>query len=135
MRFRLPKKWNVFSHGKPGHRFQDRYHAHRRDKREQRLWRRLLRLCLAAIAAAVGFVLVFIPGPAIVFFFLAGALVASDWLWMARVLDWTEVRLRSLSHRASRIWAKMSVPARAAVILAGGGLSLMTMYGTYRIMQ
>jgi len=135
MRPRLPRKWNVFSHGKPGHRFQDRYHAHHDRGASQGVWQRLQRILLALAAAAVGVVLVFIPGPAIVFFFLAGALLASNWLWMARTLDWLEVKLRKGGKRATRTWRHLSASGRAALIAAGGGLSVATMYGAYRVMQ
>lgn len=135
MRFKLPRKWNVFAHGRPGHRFQDRYHAHQRDRAEHGLGRRLLRLILALVAAAVGVVLVFIPGPAIVFFFLAGALLAVDWLWMARTLDWTEVRLRKLFHWVERRWKQLPTGGRTAVVAMGACLSGIVMYGTYRMMR
>lgn len=92
-------------------------------------------MILAMLAAAVGVVLMFIPGPAIVFFFLAGALLASDWLWMARLLDWSEVKLRSLGRRATQIWRGMSFGTRAAVIAAAGCLSVLTTYSAYRLMH
>jgi hypothetical protein len=135
MRLRVPKQWNVFSQGKPGHRFQDRYRANRRDRASQGILRRLQRILLAMVATAVGIVLVFIPGPAILFFFLAGALLASDWLWMARTLDWLEVKLRAWGRHAKKIWRQLPTAGRAALIAAGGCLSMATMYGAYRVMQ
>jgi hypothetical protein len=43
----------------------------------------------------VGVVLVFIPGPAILFFLIAGALLAVQSLGVARALDWSELRGRA----------------------------------------
>jgi hypothetical protein len=87
----------------------------------------ILRFLLAAVAAAIGFVLVFIPGPAVLFFLIAGALLAADWLPVARLLDWGEVRGRRGWHRAERLWKKLSRPARVAVVttaaLAGAALT------------
>jgi hypothetical protein len=39
--------------------------------------------------------LVFIPGPAILFFLIAGALLAVQSLGVARALDWSELRGRA----------------------------------------
>lgn len=135
MQLHFPRQWNVFSHGKPGHRFQDRYRAQRRNRAEQGIFRRLRRLVLALGAAAIGVVLVFIPGPAIVFFFLAGALLASDWRWMARTLDWLEVKLRAWWKVGHKKWQQLPAAGRVAVLLAGGGLTAATTYGAYRLMQ
>jgi hypothetical protein len=133
MALRLPKKWNVFADGKPGRRFQDRYHANR--NKRSGLLHRVLHMVLALAAAAIGVVLVFIPGPAIVFFFIAGAFLASDWLWMARTLDWLEVHLRTWGKRLAKKWRTLPMAARMALLAAGGCLSIATTYGAYRLMQ
>lgn len=135
MRFRLPKQWQVLSRGKPGHRFQDRYHAHRRNRTKHGVLHRLGRICLAIVATAVGIVLVFIPGPAIVLFFLAGALLAVDWLWLARLLDWLEVKLRAWWKRGVTRWRKLSPAARLSLAAFAGCLSVATTYGAYRLMN
>ena len=59
-------------------------------------WARVLCLVLAALCCVVGVVLVFIPGPAFVFFILAGAFLASQSSVAARALDKTEVKIRKL---------------------------------------
>lgn len=107
----------------PGRRFRNRYRSHRRSRSSKSLWRRLQRILLAVVALAIGVVLVFIPGPAILFFFMAGALLASDWLWMARTLDWLEVRLRAGWRRAQRWWKRLPWAGRIALLVAGGSLS------------
>ena len=102
MRSFFAKHWKNLSDGTPGHRFQDRYRAQRRASPRGGLVRRLVHLFLALVAIAIGVVLAFIPGPAILFFFIAGALLASDWLWLARTLDWLEVKLHALWKRVTR---------------------------------
>ena len=88
----------------------------------------ILRFILAGLSAAVGFVLVFIPGPAILFFLIAAALLASDWLFVARLLDWGEVRIRRIAVRLKKFWGARSIPARVALacagLLLGAGASL-----------
>jgi hypothetical protein len=53
----------------------------------------------AGLSFAIGVVLAVIPGPAIVFFALAGALAAAVSAWVARVLDRAEVLGRRLISR------------------------------------
>lgn len=131
------KKWHFIPRGKPGQRFRDRYHRqHRaRQSRPVALIPMLIRLFLALLAFLVGVVLVFIPGPAVVFFFLAGGLLATDWLSVARLLDWSEVHLRKLASRMRRVWNKLSWAARLALLATGGLISLATTYGFYRVMH
>lgn len=87
----------------------------------------VLRIILAAVAAVIGFILVFLPGPAFVFFLIAGALLASDWLPVARTLDWAELHGRRAAKRAQARWRKFSTSARLALVtgalLAAGGAS------------
>jgi len=55
------------------------------------------------VSLAIGVVLVFIPGPAILFFLIAGGLFAMQSLWVARALDWSELRIRA-AISAIRKW-------------------------------
>lgn len=82
-----------------GERFK---HAHQRARRHpiSSGWGRLLCFALALVSAAIGVVLVFIPGPAFVFFILTGALLATQWWKMACWLDQAEVAIR-------RSWARL----------------------------
>lgn len=128
------RQWNVHRQGRLGHRFQNRYHAHRKSPGRKNLLRRLVHLVLAAIFTAIGVVLAFIPGPAILFFFLAGATLASDWLWMARLLDWLEVKLQAGWKWALAKWRGLPPAGRIALVVAGGCLSAVTTYGAYRLM-
>mgnify|MGYP003577713667 CR=1 FL=1 len=90
---KLKHTWRELKRLPPGERFQ----KHHEKQREAGIpkWRRVLSLGVAVSALAIGVVLVFIPGPAIVFFAVGGALLASHSLWVARALDWTELKLRA----------------------------------------
>ena len=88
----------VLDRGRAGRRFQDRYEAARAARKDARWTRRVLRvfrLLLAVAAIVVGLFLTVLPGPAILFFFIAGGLLASESLRLARGLDWSEVKLRA----------------------------------------
>lgn len=129
------RQWNKLKRGKPGQRFQDRYRAQRRDPRGRTLLRRLVRVMLALAFTAIGIVLAFIPGPAILFFLLAGAMLASDWRWMARLLDWLEVKLRAGAKRVASKWRRLPPVARIALVTAGGCLTAVTTYGAYHLIR
>lgn len=72
-----------------GERFKN---AHRRAKKRGlgEGWMRAAFFIGAFVSAAVGVVLVFIPGPAFLFFILSGALLAIPWWPAARALDKAE---------------------------------------------
>ena len=104
--------WTELRRGPTGRRFRrfHRDHAHRRKG-----WARYLTCFAALLSFAVGVVLVFIPGPAVVFFALTCALLATQSLWMARWLDRSEMRLRAVWRRhGSRRGRQADVPASAA---------------------
>lgn len=135
MSLNLKAAWKSLGKGKPGWRFQARYERNQRSRASRRLLPRLLRFAGAAAALAIGVVLVFIPGPAVLFFLLAGALLATDSLWIARGLDWLEVRLRRLGGWAKQNWLRLPRTGRVVLIAAAGSLTLASAYGFYRLIN
>lgn len=122
--------------GTPGRRFEDRYVAARKARRSgdwgHRLTR-LLGLAVALVSFVIGVILAFIPGPAVVFFLLSGSLLAAESRSLARVLDWGEVRLRSLVRRAHRHWRQLPFWGRAVVVVFLLSLSVASTYFSYRL--
>lgn len=130
----LHKKWNLLPTGQPGHRFRKRYHEQQKSQ-NRGLLPMILRFLLAGVCGVIGFILVFIPGPAIVFFLIAGALLASDWLPVARLLDWGEVHVRRVWARVKKAWDKLPTAARVALLALGALLGAATTYGFYLLMR
>ena len=116
----LISEWKTLKRGRSGHRFEDRYDAHRRTKNRRTMLGRIARIGLAVVSIAVGILLMFIPGPAILFFLIAGGLLAAESREVARGLDWSEVRLRRISKWARTRWRKLSLVGKLIV----GGLAL-----------
>jgi hypothetical protein len=75
------------------------------------------------LALAIGILLAVIPGPAIPFFFVAGALLASEFRFAARFMDWLELRLRAVLGWARRHWRRLPGWARVFLVLAGASAS------------
>lgn len=71
----------------PGERFGAFY----REQRDKPFWVKLAFFGLAFVSFAVGVVLAFIPGPAVLFFFLTGALLSTQSRYVAEKLDKLEV--------------------------------------------
>ncbi len=108
------KQWHSLSAGKPGHRFRDRYYSNKKNS-EQRWAGRIVRFALAAVILVGAAVLTVIPGPAIPLFLVAGALIASDWLWMAKIMDRIEVGLRKDCQAGRQVLAESAhLRSRAA---------------------
>jgi hypothetical protein len=131
----LSKKFHLFHEGTPGRRFRDQYQRNHRSKAAKSLFKKILRWIGAVAAFSVGVVLSVIPGPAIPFFLLAGGLLATDWLWMAKLLDWIEVRARRLWAHLHKYWQTLSLPGRIFFILLGGCFSALTTYTFYQVIH
>lgn len=93
-------KWEQLKRSEPGHRFED-FH---RSQPARAGWRRVLYLALAVLLFAAGIVFAFIPGPAVLFFALCGAVLAQQSLWVAKHLDQFELWLRHLGERVQQWW-------------------------------
>ncbi|HVJ14902.1 MAG TPA: hypothetical protein VM686_05655 [Polyangiaceae bacterium] len=106
---RWKREWNAFKSLPPGKRFQRRYQQHQRRPESKSVWRRVLWIGGALASFAVGVVLMFIPGPAVVFFGVSAALIANQSRWAARALDWLELRLRALYGQARDLWRESAV--------------------------
>ena len=94
----LAKEWRLFKAGPVGHRFEKCYERHQ----DRAPWTKVMLPLAAAIALAIGVVLVFIPGPAVVFFGISAALLACLFRPVANSLDKTEVWLRKILRRFGR---------------------------------
>ncbi len=134
----LKRQWQTLKRGKPGERFAARYEAGRKAKKNAGpgfKFLRLARILIALGSLVVGVVLVFIPGPAIVFFLLSGSLLAAESLTIAHFLDWSEVKLRAAFGWIVRHWRKLHLIGKIAVsslaVTGAGGCA----YAAYRLMS
>ena len=107
------------SRGRPGHRFREYYERSKRDRKSGAAKDRIFRIVAAVVMFAIGLVLVFIPGPAVLFFFLGGALLASESLFVARAMDWLEVRVRAVWRWCKKHWDRLPLAAKIALVAIG----------------
>jgi hypothetical protein len=95
---KLRKKWREFKAYPAGERFQT-VHKHQKDAPA---WVKPVVIAGAIVAFGIGVLLSILPGPAFVFYGLAGALLAIESAWVARKLDRGEVGARKLLARFRR---------------------------------
>lgn len=117
----LRAQWQELKEGEPGQRFR----AHRRRARRRatgpgRVWR----IVIAVVLLAIGVVLVFIPGPAVLFFALAGALLAGESAVVARWLDGGELHARAAARWSAARWRRMAAWQRAGVVTLATAVAL-----------
>ena len=66
--------------------------------------------------------------------FIGLALLASEFLFIARFLDKAEVRLRSLGRELRDIWRTLPFVLRVVLVLVAVLLALALAYGLYRLL-
>lgn len=85
----------------PGERFGAFY----REQKDKPVWVKIAFFALAFVSFAIGVVLAFIPGPAVLFFALTGALLSTQSRFVAEKLDKGEVWARK-AFASLRAWWK-----------------------------
>lgn len=119
---RLQAQWRGFKRSRPGQRFEDYHERQRRARQKGFSWGRPIRWVLSAVCLAIGVVLSIMPGPAFIFYGLAGALLASDSRPIARAMDWCEVKARRVALPLAKKWRRLRPGFKAALVSAGAVL-------------
>jgi hypothetical protein len=110
----LKRRWRRFRQLPVGQRFQIHHQEAQQQSRSKPAWQRVLQWLLIPVFVAIGIVLTFIPGPAILFFLFAAALLAAHSLAVARALDRAELATRAAwsKLRSRRNRRRRSAPPR-----------------------
>jgi hypothetical protein len=113
-------RWRLFKEIEPGHRFQARYHSHRRRRQQGQTskWVRLLNVVGAPALIVAGFLFVPTPGPSYIIIVIGTWMLASEFLPLTRVFDWVEVRLRKLGRWIKGRWSRSSAAVKVLMVLA-----------------
>jgi fatty acid desaturase len=128
-------QWQALRRGQPGKRFQARYRSGQKAVKEAGAGHkalRIFRLLVALGCVVVGVVLVFIPGPAILFFLIAGGLLSAESIVVARFLDWAEVKLRAGWTWSKRHWKKLPLAGKIGVMVLAAAFAGAGAYAVYR---
>ena len=125
--FHFRNNWRELRGGRPGHRFTDRYQRAQESRHRKGTVARIILIVAAILCFAVGLVLTVMPGPAFVFFILAGGILATESRVVARFMDACEVVIRKIARWAEQRWQRLPWPARIAlvIIVASGAFAVM----------
>ena len=126
------EEWRrFFRQSAPGHRFRSRYCRRQQAGRDRS---GLSRACYVAfgIALAIGSILLApLPGPGWGTLFVGLGMIAGEVLYVARLLDRTEVRLREALRVAKDMWDKLALKGRVLVTLMISLGVVASAYGAY----
>lgn len=127
----LRRNWRQLKSGKPGDRFE-RYYRNQQEGRSP--VRKIVSIVISLVVLAVGIIGLPAPGPGTLVIALGLGLLAREFLFMARALDWAEPRLRKLVAAGQRLWKRSPLLAKVAFVLIAvviaGGVAL----GGYELM-
>jgi uncharacterized protein (TIGR02611 family) len=112
---KFTQTWRRFKAGNPGQRFQQEFRRPRSAGRSP--IQQALLILGGLLLMAAGLLLLFIPGPGLVFLFVGGFLIAQQSLVAARVLDWSEIRLRKLLAWSLRAWRRYSTNLKLLLVV------------------
>ena len=125
---RLKGDWEEFRESKPGERFKERYR--RRQQEPGHMVKRIVLVILGSVIALGSLFTAPLPGPGFATVFLGLAILAGELLPAARLLDWSEVRLRKLWRFILRVW-RTGLPGKVAVIVVAAILAGTFFYVAY----
>ncbi len=128
---RLKGNWEEFKEDKPGERFKERYR--RRQQEPGHIVKRVVLVILGTVIAVGSLLTAPLPGPGFATVFLGLAILAGELLPAARLLDWSEIRLRRLWKFIQNIW-QTGLPGKVAVVLVGTILAGAFLYIAYRLL-
>ena len=113
------ERWRLFWSLEAGHRFQTRYHSHRRrrDQGETSKWVSLLNLVGGPALIVAGFAFIPTPGPSYIIVVIGMWMLAGEYLSLARLFDRVEVRLRKLGRWTKGRWSDVPAAGKVLVVL------------------
>jgi hypothetical protein len=135
IRFHFRDDWRDLKRSRPGRRFQERYERARRAEPHCGLVKRVATIAVASIAILLGVFFAVFPGPAIPFFFVGGALLATESRPLARGMDWIELRVRDFIELFKKRWRHLPLVGRIAGVMLLMGFSATMAYLMYRFVR
>ena len=112
----LRRHWHDIKEAPPGCRFKMMHEKRRRDRGNASKLQRWLMLPAGIALTLAGIFFLPAPGPGTIVLIIGLAMLASESIKVATLLDWVEVRLRAVARRAKRFWHSINTPMKVAVI-------------------
>jgi hypothetical protein len=113
---RAKRSWQLFMSSKPGDRFQVRYYYHKQTHHGRSSLSRIVNIVVGSALVIFSAFFGWAPGPGMLTFVIGLSMLGSEFLVVARFLDWAEVRLRKLAHFVGVVW-RSSIIGKALIVL------------------
>jgi uncharacterized protein (TIGR02611 family) len=127
----LKQSWRHLKSGKPGKRFERQYE--KRKKSGSSKISRILFVITGVVILAGGIFFLPAPGPGTLIVALGAALIARESLFVARILDWIEVRIRRAVAWGLKTWKGLSLPVKILISALALALLGAFAFAAYRI--
>jgi hypothetical protein len=111
--------WRLFKKIERGHRFQTRYHSHRRrcEQGETSQYGWMVSLIGGPALIAAGFAFLPTPGPSYIIIVIGMWMLAGEFIPLARFFDRLDVRQRKLKRWIKDRWSRLPAVVKILVIL------------------
>lgn len=134
MNERLGESWRRFKNSKPGNRFQNRYRRRQQQTRSRFNIRKMLYIIGGVVVAIGSLALAPLPGPGWGTFFVGLGMIAGESLYVAKLLDNTELEARELAVLAREIWTNSSITAQLVILLVALVCVAALVYAAYYLL-
>src|SRR5688572_21491679 len=128
----LKQQWCDLKKGRPGHRFQDRYERNKRGRADESALRRWIQPVAGVVLFVVGIFFCIFPGPGLPLLLVGSMLLSERSRVMARALDYSELKVRSIVRLAKESWREASLIVRNAVLVFVGLVVAGAGYGAWK---
>jgi hypothetical protein len=115
---RAKRSWRLFTSSKPGDRFQVRYYYHRQSRHGRSSLSRIFNIVVGSVLVIFSVFFGWAPGPGTLTLVIGLSMLGSEFLVVARFLDWAEVRLRKLAHLVGVVWRSSTIGKALIVLVA-----------------
>jgi hypothetical protein len=115
---RAKRSWRLFTSSKPGDRFQVRYYYHRQSRHGRSSLSRIFNIVVGSVLVIFSVFFGWAPGPGTLTLVIGLSMLGSEFLVVARFLDWAEVRLRKLAHLVEVVWRSSTIGKALIVLVA-----------------
>jgi uncharacterized protein (TIGR02611 family) len=131
---RIKQDWQQFKQSRPGHRFQDRYKRRQREERGRWSAGKVFNVFLGLVIITGGIVLVAAPGPGWITVFIGLGFIASEFAPVARLLDWAEMKGRTIAEWGKDFWDRSSLTVKVLIVLLAVAVVTALAYGAYYVL-
>ena len=127
-------RWRISRAIEVGHRFQARYHSHRRrrERGQTSKYGRLFNVVGGPVLIIAGLAFIPTPGPSYIIIVIGMWMLAGEFLPLARFFDRLEARLKELGRWIKECWKTLPALVRVlAMLMCAAALG----YGLYRLVS